>query len=433
MAKLFDVFKNFRVKRTQDAKPNIRKGYAKLKGSSFAQLKDLSDFKISYETLYSAYKTNSDVFGCVREWQENVGGAGWQLVDPDDPKREINPAIVKEITAIFNFERPWRSLRTRIVRDLGVTANAYLLILRSVGSGDVIGLQVLDPRTMSVVSDKYGNVLKYIQKIKNTGAFQEFSPEEILHVKYGSDPNNELFGFSPLETVIWEARTDLAAMVANYGFFENSAMPAVQYVLEDGMSKEEQDNAIELLRQEFKGAKNKHKGGVLAGIKEIKTLNISQKDMEFLNGRRFNTEKICSAYGVPKFFLGYTETVNNNNAVELRKGAFEGTFKPLENLLEESITQQLLRRIGLNLDFKFKPQAFEQQEKVEERALKMYKAGTITLRHFKRMVGHEITKEDEIYPNFDSYIIHQGMSDVLLEDVGVSLDPIEPVNDDSKE
>lgn len=427
---ILDVLKNFRLfKSDKDTGQIAKRGFAKLRDYSFGSELDMSQFKLDYDVLFKAYRTNADVFGCVREWEENIGSAGWALQVPNDPEAEPQDYVVADIYTILNYDRPWRETKNRIVRDMGVTANAFLLILQNYRN-EVIGLQPLDPRTITLVTDKYGTILKYIQKSRTGAELVEFQPEQIIHFKYGSNPDHEVLGFSPLETVIWEARTDLQAMIANYGFFENSAMPSVLYMLEDGMSEEDQNAAMQMIKKQFKGAKNRHKGGVLNGVKDIKTLNISQKDMEFLAGRKFHTEKICSAYGVPKFFLGITDEVNNNNAVELRKGAFEGTFKPIEDLIAETMTLQLLNRMGLEgmVEFVFKPQMFEQQEQLEERALKMLQAGAITLRQFKKMVGQEITAEDESRPNFDEYVIHQGAGAILLEDAGAQSLFNEPVN-----
>lgn len=386
--------------------------------SGLYSIRDMTGYKLSYESLFYAYRNQSDIFSCIREWREGVGLGGYRFVNPLDREAPIAEADENELNSIFNYWQPWRALKSRIVRDLGVAGNAFCAITRNEAKTNVIGLQALDPRTMALVSDKNGNIQKYIQRVGQTVV--EFQPEEIIHCKIDTDPNHELFGFSPMETIIWEARTDLSAMMANYFFFENDAQPAVQYILEPNLSDEEKESASKFINDQFKGVKNRNRSGILDGVKEVKTFNISQKDMEFLQGRRFTTEKICAAYGVPKFMLGYTDTVNNNNGTELKAKFYESTIQPLEELIAEVINE-FLERIGLadRAKFEFKPQIFDEQTALEDRAMKLYQGGAMTLRQLKNMLNMEITPDDEKNPNFDAYILQSGASAVLLEDVGV--------------
>ncbi len=402
---------------SQQPKQVAKKGYV-MGQSSISSIRDMSGYKLSYESLFYAYRNQSDIFSCVREWRENVGLGGYRWLDPNDSEAKINPSLVLELDSILNYWMPWRRLQSRIVRDLGVAGNSFLLITKAMDGKTVLGLQPLDPRTVSIISDSSGTIVKYVQRVG--AGTQEFNPNEIIHFKLDTDPNHELWGFSPMEPIIWEARTDLSAMMANYYFFENDAQPAVQYILEPGLSEEEVEAANKMISDQFKGVKNRNKSGILSGVKEIKTLNISQKDMEFLQGRRFTTEKICSAYGMSKFMLGLTDTVNNNNGTELKADFYQSTIRPLEELLAEVINE-FVSRIGLGdkVKYEYLPQSFEEESALVDRAMKLYQGGAITLRQLKIMLNMEITPDDEKNPNFDQYILQQGSSAVLLEDVGV--------------
>lgn len=401
---------------------------------------DLTGYKINYKTLFVIYKTSGDVYSCIREWQQSVGSAGWRLKNLVDPESEVDPSIVRQVDEILNYDitRPWWALKNRIVRDLGVTGNGWLNLVMNGNGNAVIGLQPADPRTMAVVSDEHGEIYRYIQRVEGNTVKKavSFEPNEIAHFMLDPDPQHELFGFAPMEPVIWDIRSDIAAGMANYFFFENDSTPAVQYVLNDNVaaSKELREKAIAEIKEGYKGPKNKGKGGILWGVKEVKTIGLSQKDMEYLGGRRFSTEKVCAAYGVPRFRLGYTDTVNNNNGVELVKGFYEGTIEPLENLIAHVMTRQFLDRIGLKgkVAFEFVKRDFSEADTVKL-ALEELRSGALTLRQYKKKTGQEVLDSDEAYPNFDSYIVHQGASAVLLEDVGVDPVPVEDPNADPSE
>ena len=427
-------FTNFEVNFTNRNEGVDHRPMVYARPSSGLQTFGMDGYKLDYNALFTIYRNSADVFGCVREWQQNVGSAGTQFVDPHDTEAEVSPVLVKELLLIFNYWMPFPQLKRRIVRDLGVCDNAFVHITKNTAGTKVLGLQPIDPRTMSIVSDAYGTILKYIQRVRPESDPVNFDPEEILHFHLNNDPNHELFGISPMETIVWEARTDLSAMFSNLAFFRNDAQPAVQYVLDESLSLEEQKAAVAMINDSFKGAANRHKAAVMAGVKEVKVLSVSQKDMEFLEGRKFTTDKVCAAYGVPKFMLGYTETVNNNNGTELTRNFHEGTVKPIEESIEEVINQDFFARLGISeaVNFRFREKDFESQQSREERALNMLREGALSLRQFKMKLGMEITPEDEANPNFDAYIIHQGGAAVILEDVGAGAlmpdDETSPVN-----
>ena len=156
---------------------------------------------------------------------------------------------------------------------------------------------------------------------------------------------------------------------------------------------------------------------------------MTQKDMEFVVGRKFNTDKVCSTFGVPKFLLGYSETVNYSSGAKLLEKFYVGTIQPMEDSLANQINSQLFMKLGIydKVKFKFIEQNFGEEADTTRLALEEYRAGTITLRQYKLQTGKEITADDEKELFIDSHIIHAGASAILLDDVGV--DPVVDPND----
>lgn len=375
-------------------------------------------FKIGPEIFFRTYKSNSDVRACIRELRENVGLGGYRWVVPNDKEAVPDKKLVDQLDSILKFSGPWRKTLSRGVRDYQIAGSTYFEIIKSIDGKTILGLKVLDPRTMSIVSDPHGEILRYVQNVGPKEII--FYPYEILQVNLDCDPDHEVFGLSPMESVIWETMTDKAAMMSNYYFFENNAKPGANYILETGLTQEQIDSAVDMIESQLKGPENTNRSAVLHGVKEIKSLDVNQKDMEYLLGRRFTTEKVCAAYGVPKFLLGYTDSVNNNNGVQLQKDYYQSTIQPIEIDFQEMVNE-LVRRCGLadKIAYEWLPQTFDESASIEERALKEYQSGAITLRQYKIKTSQEITDKDEEIENLDKYILFNGSSAVLLEDVGV--------------
>ena len=379
---------------------------------------------ISTDSLYTIWRNNSDVFACVRELFENVGSQGYVWVNTQDDKKDPNPKSVATATSIIEFNFIFPKLKKRLIRDLSVTGNAYLLVQKN-DSGKVIGLQVVDPRTLRVVTDKYGEIVKWLQVVNAQSL--TFEPEEILHLKTTDDPNSPVYGLSALEPVVFEVRTDLAAMVSNYSFFQNDAQPGAMYILEDTVGEGDREAIINQLREELRGSENRHKSVILAGVKEIKTIGINQKDMEFHTLRKFTTEKVCSVFGVPKSILNYTEDVNLANGQEQTAKFWQGTIEPLENDFETFINKIVLPAIGVtDIALKFNERKFENKEYNENSSRLDVAMGVMTINEARKMRGLEPYEEniEGVYVN--KPILYSGAGAVPLEDVGTMDETISP-------
>lgn len=393
-------------------------------GSRFSHdpQRDKTGVRINAHSFYTIHNNNGDVAGCVREIQKWTCKGGYRFIDPNNTDEEIGGNFEKELNRFFNSPastaKTFKKLKDRLIFDREISGNAFCYIVRNVLNNKVLGLQPIDPRTISIVSDKHGTIYRYIQTTNAETIV--FEPHEILHWKRGEHPNNPLFGLSPVEPIIWEVKTDLSAMISNYKFFENNAIPAAIYIMDETMSDEELTKAVDFMKKNHSGAENRHKSSALMGVKEIKQMQLSQKDIEFLNGRALSRKKVCGAYGVPEFLLGYTDSVNNNNGSELFRKFIEGTIQDMETDFESFVNDQLFPLLGIEemVIFDIKAQQVETQFEIVKNALEEFTKGALTLRQYKNKTKQKITDEDEKNPMFDQYIIHAGASAIILEDVG---------------
>jgi HK97 family phage portal protein len=384
--------------------------------------------RIAPQDLWRIYRMNADVFSCIREWRQGVGDGGYRFVNPEDPEIETEKNTLQFLESFYRNSGGFNFIKSQAIRDIGISGNAFFEIVPS-ASGSIYGLKRLDPRSMYVVADSHGTILKYVQRVYGSKDVY-FEPHQVWHLVFDDDPDNELLGMSPLETALWEARSDIAAAQSNYYFFENDAVPANLYILDPDLSEDEQKEAMNAINNQFSGSKNRHKSAALGGVKEIKTLSMSQKDMEFVIGRKFNTDKVCSVYGVAKYILGYTESVNYSNGEGILRKFYQSTLQPLEGNYAASTNGQLFEKLGIRerVKLQFLPQTFGEEKEEARFALEEMKSGAITLRQYKVKTGQKVTSEDEQETMIDRHIIHSGASAVLLDDVGVDtvVDPTDP-------
>lgn len=392
--------------------------------------RDMRGFRLDLDNMYTVWRSSTDVFGCVREIRQTMGIGGVFLFDPKDPKKEkpARPADAQRLMDVFTYQYGgFRNFKNEAAKHFLISANSFIEKIHNLDN-EPLGLKVIDGRTVAIVSDEFGNVHRYIQTAKGQfgakGDTTVFDREEIIHWKgLDIDPDNEAWGMSPIENSLWEARTDLAAMLSNYFFFENDAVPSVQYILDDNIDEDDAKKVVEMIKKQFKGPKNRHKSAVMKGVKEIKTIRISQKDMEYIIGRKFSTSKICAGFGVPPVMLGYTEGVNYTNHEGQRQNFYEGTVVEYEESFAEMVNEEIIPWLGLQdtVGFKFKPATFEAKQTLWDRAIESRKAGLTSIDESRGMVG-----KDPLDESVNGDLGKQILLDTpptLLTDVGIDLAP----------
>ena len=131
-----------------------------------------------------------------------------------------------------------------------------------------------------------------------------------------------------LQSVFYDAVLDLEAVKTNYSFYKNSARPDMMLLLDGNLTDEEQQNAKDMFEAQFKWSNNAHKVIVGGWITDVKQLSLTAKDTEQIAQRELSTDKICSAFGVPKALLWYVKETNYSNGENVKEEYIEWTIKP---------------------------------------------------------------------------------------------------------
>ena len=116
---------------------------------------------------YKYYRKNADIRRCIQEIQGNIGQEGYVIKKNGEAMAEIP----KEIKAIIDNGPGFGLLKGKIVRDVLVAGNAYILKLRN-QAGKMVWIDTVDPRTLKVLSDEFGTITWYIQEVNGKSISQ---------------------------------------------------------------------------------------------------------------------------------------------------------------------------------------------------------------------------------------------------------------------
>jgi HK97 family phage portal protein len=192
-----------------------------------------------------------------------------------------------------------------------------------------------------VINNLTREVTSYIVRDAKNGTETQYAPDEFVHFRF-ADPDNDLYGLSPLESLISTVAQDLFAQTYNEAFFANSAQTGIVFNMRNA-SKEEVERNREFLKKEYTSAANAHKPLLLEGDVDVSKSVSSPAEMQFIEGRKQLTMEILAVFDLPYTKLGGTsESANRSQSAENDKTFRSETIKPLQSVIEEVINEQLL-------------------------------------------------------------------------------------------
>ena len=350
--------------------------------------------RFDFSTLYNLYNRVVDIKQSIKKIQNAMAREGYEFVNrdnllkqPDAGQAAIAQSFIDSPLSPFT---KWNNIWTR---DRHVAGNFFGHIEKNT-TGQPLKFRPIDPRTMYVVADKYGNIIKYEQRIMGSESVS-FQPEEIVHSVMDTSTINPLLGVSPIESIATEGLTELESQKSNLMFYENHSVPAHLLIVDGELTSEQYKELKAEIDNKFKGAENRFKSGMIPFVKDIKTIAPSQKDMQYLETRWFTTKKVVVAFGVDSFILGYTEGVQRGNADTIYKMFYENTVRPQETEFEEMINKDLFPKLGIDrILFKVKKSSYDNQQEVANITRADVLSGIMTVNEARKERGLEPSENE---------------------------------------
>lgn len=370
--------------------------------------------QLSLNTYYMLYEYNGDVRQAIQKIANWVS-RNWIFLQDNQRKTIENNIITDEVFDLFKAPT-FLKRKKDLYRNYMLSWELYVLPVRN-ESWQAIWFDIIDSRMVSKTVDAYGVIQSFT--VSNQWKTIIYKPDQLAFFKRENSVNSECDWMWVLNGCVYDALSDLEAMKTNYSFYENSAIPSAMLLLDDNLTAEEMQNAKDQFEAQFKGSNNQHKTLVAWWIKDIKTISLTPRDMEFISQRNLTTEKISAVFGVPKTILWYTETVNYANGENQRKEFIEWTLRPLESDFEH-ILNKLLEMFRPDLFNKLRVRCdWEQLEETQERMDWLRKdvaCGIMTINEARIERWFEALPDE----NADKLLVSRNV--VLLEDI--ALDPV---------
>lgn len=232
-----------------------------------------------------------------------------------------------------------------------LTGNAFWWLNKSSPNSAPAEMWTISPHRITVVPDTKSYIKGYMYD-PGDGSSIPLDVTEVVHFR-SFHPTNPFMGLSPVEAIAIVAAGDLKAQEWNTRFFgdSNARLPGI-LAFADPIG----DNEWEQLKQDAKNRSNKREIMMLrnvgAGGVQWLQAGASQKDMDYLNGRKFSKEEI---FGI---FAPGLASMMDVNATEANAKTGEATLMklvihPMLDSVAEKIANDILPLYGEGLTGEF--------------------------------------------------------------------------------
>jgi len=238
----------------------------------------------------------------------------------------------------------------------------------------------------------------------------KYDPRDVVHFRWGLDPENTRKGLSPLYSVLREIFTDDEAANFTASLMRNLGVPGLVISPESSapgarVTPENAEEIKQMAMQKFGGDK-RGEPMVLTQPTRVQVLAFSPEQMELRNLRRVPEERVSAVLGVPAIVAGLGAGLDRatfDNVEKLVEFAIEQGIVPIQRIVAAELTVQALpdfdddenRTVAFDLTHVRALQP--DMDKLGERVDRMVRGGWLRVDIGQRLMGVPVDDSQRVY------------------------------------
>ena len=284
---------------------------------------------------------------------------------------------------------------------------AYWLKVRN-GEGSVVELWWVPRALITPIADQRTGGLDYYEYRPGHKARVELKPSDVVHFRFGCDPNNILRGFSPLAAVMREVYTDdqaanfTAAILKNYGVIGVILSPKAGI-----MPAKTVEETKEYVQKNFTADK-RGSALIMGGPMEAQVLQYNLTGFDISPVRDIAEERVTAALGIPAAVIGFgtglQQTKVGATMREMIKLAWQGGIEPNQRSMADEMDRSLLDEFQDNpalfrthFDTSQVEALTETPMEKTDRVLKLVDKNVIKVTQAQRELGYPVDQSQDKY------------------------------------
>lgn len=273
----------------------------------------------------------------------------------------------KELDTVINIfkDSTWRTFKDKYFTENFCAWDIFMFPKEN--SVWEITCQIVDSRTVRKDVNQYWEVVWYSQF--SWWRYQSIPLSWMYNSIVRYDPENPAYWKSLYKTIVYDALSDWESSKRQFYFFKNSWVPNAVFMLNPEIINQE---TIDWIRNDIKTkytwSTNAHKSIISSWITDVKLLELTNKDLDLLNLRKFIILKMWILFHIdPRIIWYMTDSWADRSITAIRKEAKE-TIDDMASVLEDDINNFYKMFINPKADFRIKldNETFEDRESIEE-------------------------------------------------------------------
>jgi HK97 family phage portal protein len=360
-----------------------------------------------------------------RRREDSGGGIIWERV-VDHPME----TLIDRPNEAYDGDALWKATALSFT----MAGNAYWRKVRNV-YGDVVQLWYVPHWMIRPQWDEAGTTfISHYELSGFMGGPYLLPPRDVVHFRFGLDPENVRLGYSPLQSVLREVMTDDEAARFSEKILENMGVPGLVISPQKDAGFRPGPDEIKRLQAYFDTAFNGDRRGaalVMGGPTDVAQFGFDPNKLMLPNLRDISEERVCSAIGIPAAVVGFGSGLQSTKVGatmrELVKLAWVQCVTPMQTAMARQVTAQLLpdfvaqtRRFRARFDTT-EVSAFQEEAKAEaERVALLVREGILRVDRAQHILGLEVDPSRAVY-----------LKDEAPEPVAPDAAPSDDVDDDA--
>lgn len=337
-----------------------------------------------------------------RRREDSGGGIIWERVI--DHSIEM---LIDKPNDAYDGDSLWKAT----VLSFAMDGNAYWRKIRN-GIGEVIQLWYIPHWMIEPAYPADGS--RFISHYVVSGSIngpKELAPRDVVHFRFGLDPENTRKGYAPLKAILREVLTDDEAARFSEHILENMGVPGLVVSPQKDSGYKPGPEEVKRLQVYFNEAFNGSRRGkalVMGGPTDVSQFGFDPGKLMLPSLRDISEERVCAALGIPAAVVGFGSGLQSTKVGatmrELVKLAWVQCVTPMQTSLGRQLTAQLLpdfvvqtRRFRARFDTR-EVSAFQEEAKSEaERVSLLVREGILRVDRAQHILGLEVDPSRAVY------------------------------------
>ena len=288
-------------------------------------------------------KASAIFYACVNRRAQSVAQVPWKAYrkQRDGTMTEAPDSPLQRLIDKPNPDFAWSEMMEFMSQHIDLAGNSYWSIIRAGNAAQPVEVWPLLPQGVKIKAGQQRLIDFY--RYQRAGVTRDIQSQDMVHIKT-VNANDFLFGMPTIQAAGRAVDVDREASMWQLNSMHNRGISDYAIIIDPDTTAEQIDRLKELHKEKQAGAQNARQPFLTT--RDIKILNQTAVELDFVNSRNKVWAEICSAMGVPQPMVGLLEDATLANIETARRIFWIDTIIPLLRMIRGQLNAQLAGQFG---------------------------------------------------------------------------------------